>query len=265
MRSSTIAVLAVLAAVALSAQAAYVSTSAFSCMFPRVSSSKVNEWNGELNSVLGNYGINTWNRVVMFMAQTGQETDRYNTFTEYTNSDGTNAWCGRYDGGCTYRGRGAIQLTGKYNYNAAGNALGVNFVANPSLVATTQYAFKTAGWFWRSHNLNSCSDNGDVTSCTRTINGGLNGLDARVALYQTAKRCIPQFGGGPSPSPSPAPTPKPSPGPSGCSPTTYTVKSGDTLSGIASRFHTTVAKIASANGIKDVNKIYVGQRLTIPC
>lgn len=41
----------------------------------------------------------------------------------------------------------------------------------------------------------------------------------------------------------------------------YTVKSGDTLSGIASRLGTTVANLQSKNGIKDVNKIYVGQVL----
>ncbi len=41
----------------------------------------------------------------------------------------------------------------------------------------------------------------------------------------------------------------------------YTVKSGDTLSGIASRLGTTVANLQSKNSIKDVNKIYVGQVL----
>ena len=45
---------------------------------------------------------------------------------------------------------------------------------------------------------------------------------------------------------------------------TYTVQSGDTLSAIAKRFGTTVNAIAQLNGIKDVNKIYVGQVLRIP-
>lgn len=45
--------------------------------------------------------------------------------------------------------------------------------------------------------------------------------------------------------------------------TTYTVKSGDTLSGIAAKFGTTVAKLQSLNGISDPNKIYVGQVLKI--
>lgn len=45
--------------------------------------------------------------------------------------------------------------------------------------------------------------------------------------------------------------------------TVYTVKSGDTLSGIAKKYGTTVAKLQSLNGIKDVNKIYAGQKIKI--
>ncbi|WDH76067.1 LysM peptidoglycan-binding domain-containing protein [Exiguobacterium marinum] len=44
----------------------------------------------------------------------------------------------------------------------------------------------------------------------------------------------------------------------------YTVKSGDTLYKIATMFNTTVAKIAAANNITNVNLISVGQVLTIP-
>jgi len=44
----------------------------------------------------------------------------------------------------------------------------------------------------------------------------------------------------------------------------YVVQRGDTLSGIAQRYKTTVAAIVKANGIKNANLIYVGQRLAIP-
>ena len=44
---------------------------------------------------------------------------------------------------------------------------------------------------------------------------------------------------------------------------TYTVKSGDTLSGIAAKFGTTYQKIAAKNGITNPNIIYPGQRLKI--
>lgn len=45
--------------------------------------------------------------------------------------------------------------------------------------------------------------------------------------------------------------------------TTYTVKRGDTLSGIAAKYGTTVSNLASLNNIKNVNRIYVGRVLKI--
>ena len=45
---------------------------------------------------------------------------------------------------------------------------------------------------------------------------------------------------------------------------TYVVQAGDTLSGIAARFGTTVANLVSLNNISDPNLIYVGQVLKIP-
>jgi LysM repeat protein len=53
----------------------------------------------------------------------------------------------------------------------------------------------------------------------------------------------------------------------GISPTvsrTYIVKPGDSLSVIAVKYGTTVAAIASANDIKNINNIKVGQVLVIP-
>ena len=44
---------------------------------------------------------------------------------------------------------------------------------------------------------------------------------------------------------------------------TYTVKKGDTLSGIAAKFGTTYQEIARKNGIANPNKIYPGQVLKI--
>jgi len=55
-------------------------------------------------------------------------------------------------------------------------------------------------------------------------------------------------------------TPSPTPAPQ----RTYTVKSGDSLYAIAIKYGTTVAAIASANNIANVNNISVGQVLVIP-
>lgn len=51
------------------------------------------------------------------------------------------------DEGYKYRGRGPIQLTGKNNYRAASEALGVDFVGNPDLVNDEKYAPLVAAWF----------------------------------------------------------------------------------------------------------------------
>ncbi len=59
--------------------------------------------------------------------------------------------------------------------------------------------------------------------------------------------------------PTPIP-PKPTPN----NDTVYTVKRGDTLSGIAKRYGTTYQKLASYNNIANPNKIYVGQKIKIP-
>jgi GH25 family lysozyme M1 (1,4-beta-N-acetylmuramidase) len=50
----------------------------------------------------------------------------------------------------------------------------------------------------------------------------------------------------------------------GSAPRTYTVKAGDTLTAIAVKYGTTVAAIASANNIDNINNIAVGQVLVIP-
>jgi LysM repeat protein len=69
----------------------------------------------------------------------------------------------------------------------------------------------------------------------------------------------------PTPSPTPSPTLVPTPAPTATpTPISYTVKSGDTLSGIAGRHGTTVAAIVALNGITDPSRLRVGQVLQIP-
>lgn len=83
--------------------------------------------------------------------------------------------------GYRFRGRGAIQLTGHSSYYHAGQALGVDFVAEPDLVATPLYALLTAGWFWSTHGCNELAEASNWLGLTKKINGGTIGLDDRVA------------------------------------------------------------------------------------
>ena len=82
--------------------------------------------------------------------------------------------------GYRFRGRGCIQLTGHANYYHAGQACGVDFVMEPDLVATPQYAAMTAGWFWDVQKLNRFADARDFIGMTKKINGGTIGLNDRI-------------------------------------------------------------------------------------
>jgi LysM repeat protein len=69
----------------------------------------------------------------------------------------------------------------------------------------------------------------------------------------------------PPPTPPPAtPSPPPTPPPATPAPRTYEVQPGDTLSGIAARFGTTVQELAELNGIANPSLIFPGQVLTLP-
>jgi putative chitinase len=58
--------------------------------------------------------------------------------------------------------------------------LGVDFVMQPELVATPQYAALTAGFFWNTQRLNALAEVLNHTALTKKINGGTIGLDDRI-------------------------------------------------------------------------------------
>ncbi|MBM4606497.1 hypothetical protein GS575_28660, partial [Rhodococcus hoagii] len=85
-----------------------------------------------------------------------------------------------------FKGRGAIQVTGRHNYESVSQYLGIDFVANPELMATPENAFETAAWYWQSRNLNAVSDSGSIESVSRIVNGGTHGLPQRIDSFQRA-------------------------------------------------------------------------------
>jgi LysM repeat protein len=64
--------------------------------------------------------------------------------------------------------------------------------------------------------------------------------------------------------PTEAPASEPASSASGGKTVKHTVKKGESLSQIATRYGTTVAAIVRANGLRNANQIYVGQTLKIP-
>jgi putative chitinase len=90
--------------------------------------------------------------------------------------------------GHRFIGRGLKQLTGRDNYRRCGAALWLDLTGSPELLLQPQHAAMSAGWFWSVNGLNDIADLGDVLLMTRRINGGVNGLAQREALWQEGLR-----------------------------------------------------------------------------
>jgi len=92
--------------------------------------------------------------------------------------------------GWRYRGRGLVQLTGRANYAALSRALGVDFIAQPDLVASSKYAAASAGYFWMSKGLNELADAEMYVSLSLRINPSLENFRERESRRRTALDAI---------------------------------------------------------------------------
>lgn len=174
---------------------------------------------GTLKAAMNYYKM-TPERAAHFFAQTAHETGEYKSFSENLNYSAevlkktfgkyfpdnlaesyakqpekiaNRVYGNRMDNGdensgdgFKFRGRGALQTTGKGNYLKLSNYLKKpEIMTNPDLVAT-DYAFESAMFFFESNKLWSICDKGvnddTILTLTKRINGGTNGLDHRKAL-----------------------------------------------------------------------------------
>lgn len=149
-------------------------------------------------SAMAEFGIDSPARQAAFLAQIGHESGGLKYTTEIW---GPTPAQSRYEGrkdlgnvqvgdGIRYKGRGLIQTTGRANYAATGRALGIDLIANPEQLAEPVLSARSAAWFWQSRKLNAFADSGDFLTLTRRINGGLNGLDDRMALHSAATEAL---------------------------------------------------------------------------
>jgi putative chitinase len=92
--------------------------------------------------------------------------------------------------GARYKGRGYIQLTGKYNYKRAGEALGLDLVNKPELVEKPEVAAKVAVWFWQQRVQPRVDDFYDTRAATKPINPGLKGLEDRKEKFKDFKTAM---------------------------------------------------------------------------
>jgi putative chitinase len=177
------------------------------------------KWLEPLQETFEKYKINTAKRQACFIGQCMHESGGFKQLKENLNYSAKglmNTWPSRFpdadtaekferqpekiankvysgrmgnteDGdGAKYIGRGLIQLTGKDNYKAFGEAIGEDLVANPQLVEEPRYAALSAGWFWNKRGLNALADAMDITTMTIRINGGKIGVNDRIAKINKA-------------------------------------------------------------------------------
>ena len=85
--------------------------------------------------------------------------------------------------GFRYRGNGILQTTGRGAHRRMGLACGLDFEGNPDLVTIPENALKPALQEWSDGNLNHFADLNDITTITKRINGGFNGLPERKAFF----------------------------------------------------------------------------------
>jgi putative chitinase len=171
-----------------------------SCLTAPIARARV--WADPLSAAMALYGIDSPKREAAFIAQVGHESGRLVYVRElwgptvvqeeYEPESAKAAELGNTEqgDGFRFRGRGLIQVTGRANYRRCGSALGVDLVSHPELLEEPGNASLSAAWFWTSHGLNHFADIGDFNTITKRINGGLNGLQNRIALWKLAKAAL---------------------------------------------------------------------------
>jgi len=180
----------------------------------------LDQWYEALSVLLPDYEINTPNRIAAFIAQCAHESASFTALHEnlnYRSETLSKVWPKKFPAsvaqqyahkpeaianrayasrmgngdeasgdGWRYCGRGLIQLTGKDNYTAFADSIGITPEEVSDYVQTFEGAAQSACWFWETNNLNQYADSGDILTMTKRINGGTIGLEDRIKHYEHA-------------------------------------------------------------------------------
>lgn len=161
-------------------------------IYIEASKSDVDRYYPALSAGMATNNINTPLRLAHFLAQVGHESGALRYSEEGASGE---KYEGRKDLGNTqkgdgklFKGRGLIQITGRANYKAYGDARGQDYVANPTRLATDPaIAVDSAFWYWNTKGLSTYADADNADAITYRINGGYNGKPDRMAKLARAK------------------------------------------------------------------------------
>lgn len=177
-------------------------------------------WASFMTERLEEIGVIEPEQIAAFIAQTGHESLNYNVLQENLNysAEALQRVFGKYfrdvsaasyarkperiasrvyanrmgngpessGDGWLYRGRGILQVTGKYNYTRCSQYIyGDETVlqVNPDLLIEKEPALMSAIWYWDINNLKNVTN---FRELTRKINGGYMGLEDRSVRYDIA-------------------------------------------------------------------------------
>lgn len=159
----------------------------------------------EINAVVDLAGITTHLELAHFLGQCIYESGYFGYVEPYVP--------GRYEfnyklgnnqpgDGQRYRGRGAIQLTGRYNYTRfaewledeklpGGLSTDINPIDEPEAVGLAPWRWQAAAFYWVTRGLRGPALQDDVAGCTRIITGARvpgpdQGLSSREKLTNSA-------------------------------------------------------------------------------
>lgn len=173
----------------------------YNSRYESIRNTSIDELLEKLNLAFKKFEINNCLEKVHFLAQVGFECHRFRTTEEYGYSDPPDYWYD-YEGGPKYHGRGLIQLTNDFNYKNFGDYIGIDLLANPSLVASNlKYAILASVWYWRYGSawgdINKFANEDDLHYVTIAVNGGFNHYCKRkevlkeiLAYMDIAETCI---------------------------------------------------------------------------
>lgn len=153
-----------------------------------------------LNKFGAEKGLNLPHRLAQYVAQMAHESGGFKYNSEIWGPTPAQA---RYEGrrdlgnlsrgdGFSFRGRTAIQITGRTNYRGFTiwarrlDPKAPDFEGDPDLVLTDPWEGLGPIWYWDTRELNRLADQGNIEMITRRINGGFNGLADRLRYFERA-------------------------------------------------------------------------------
>ena len=132
-------------------------------IMPTLSAPKRQAFLPHVNTAMHRFEVNSVLRAAAFLAQLAHESGEFRFMEEIwgptdaqrryeppatlaTRLGNTQAGDGK-----RYKGRGPIQITGRFNYKKYGDLLGLDLVGQPEQAARPDVAFAVAGLYWTSN------------------------------------------------------------------------------------------------------------------